>query len=154
MEPVRLLLVDDEPSFVEALSQRLRQRGFSVEGACGGPEALARLEAEEGPDVVILDLAMPGMDGLEALRRIKERRPLVEVVVLTGHAAVGSAVEAMKCGAFDYLAKPCDFDELLSKIGKASARKKDREDRILRARLKPYASPRDKRRIVDEIMGS
>ena len=113
MMELSVLLVDDEVAFVEALARRLGKRGFRVATATSGPQALEVL-AEGGAtrtDVVILDVKMPGMDGLETLAAIKERHPLVEVIMLTGHATVESAIEGMKRGAFDYLMKPCDMDD-------------------------------------------
>jgi len=131
-----VLLVDDEVAFVEALSRRLGKRGFRVVTATSGPEALEALE-EGGAtrtDVVILDVKMPGMDGLETLAAIKERHPLVEVVMLTGHATVESAIEGMKRGAFDYLMKPCEMDVLTAKLEQAGQKKRNHEAKILEAR--------------------
>jgi DNA-binding NtrC family response regulator len=136
MMELSVLLVDDEVAFVEALGRRLGRRGFRVATATSGPLALEAL-AEGGAtrtDVVILDVKMPGMDGLEALAAIKERHPLVEVVMLTGHATVESAIEGMKRGAFDYLMKPCDMDTLTAKLEQAARKKRDHEAKILEAR--------------------
>jgi DNA-binding NtrC family response regulator len=131
-----VLLVDDEVPFVETLVKRLSKRELRVESAHSGPEALEKL-AEDGPaktDVVILDVKMPGMDGLEALSRIKEAHPMIEVIMLTGHATVESAIEGMKRGAFDYLMKPCEIDALVTKVGQAAAKKREHESKILEAR--------------------
>jgi DNA-binding NtrC family response regulator len=131
-----VLVVDDEVAFVEAMIKRLRRRGLRVEAAFAGPEALERLEAGGATrtDVVILDVKMPGMDGLEALAAIKERHPLVEVIMLTGHATVESAIEGMKHGAFDYLMKPCDIEILMTKVEQAATKKREHETKILEAR--------------------
>jgi DNA-binding NtrC family response regulator len=136
MMELSVLLVDDEVAFVEALARRLGKRGFRVATATSGRQALEVL-AEGGAtrtDVVILDVKMPGMDGLEALASIKERHPLVEVVMLTGHATVESAIEGMKRGAFDYLMKPCEMDILTAKLEQAGRKKRDHEAKILEAR--------------------
>jgi DNA-binding NtrC family response regulator len=130
--PVNVLVVDDEKDFVEMFVNRLRETGEKVEGVHGGKECLETLEKRE-TDVVILDIKMPGMDGIETLKEIRRRHPLVEVILLTGHGSVDTAVEGMKLGAFDYLNKPADFDELLEKLEGARARKADQEERIRRA---------------------
>ena len=135
MDPT-VLVVDDEVAFVETLVKRLVKRDLRVLAAYSGPEALAKLEAS-GPtkvDVVILDVKMPGMDGLETLARIKEQQPLIEVVMLTGHATVESAIDGMKKGAFDYLMKPCEVDLLLEKINQATTKKREHEEKILEAK--------------------
>jgi DNA-binding NtrC family response regulator len=154
MAPINLLLVDDEQTFVKIISQRLRRRGFSVAYAFSGQEALNRLEADDSIDVVILDVKMPGMDGIETLRLIKKKRPLVKIIMLTGHATVNSAIEAMKLGALDYLMKPCDLDELVFKVKDAANRKRIDETKILEARMKPYISKRDKDKIISKILDS
>lgn len=135
--PARVLLVDDEKGFVDTMAKRLESRGFTVGAAYDGPGALAALDRGDiFYDVVVLDVKMPGMDGNEVLRRIKAGHPLVEVVMLTGHATVASAIEGMKAGAFDYLMKPCGLDELLVRIGEAHDRKEAQENRILEARAR------------------
>jgi len=136
MMELSVLLVDDEEGFIEALARRLGKRGFRIATATSGMQALEALE-EEGAtrtDVVVLDVKMPGMDGLETLAAIKDHHPLVEVIMLTGHATVESAIEGMKRGAFDYLMKPCDMDILISKLGHAGQKKRDHEAKILEAR--------------------
>jgi len=131
-----VLLVDDEEAFVEALARRLGKRGYRVTTATSGPRALEVLDqgGATRTDVVILDVKMPGMDGLEALAAIKERHPLVEVIMLTGHATVESAIEGMKRGAFDYLMKPCEMETLTAKLSQAGQKKRDHEAKILEAR--------------------
>ncbi|WP_353119710.1 response regulator [Nitratidesulfovibrio sp.] len=111
----RILLVDDEPESTEMLALRLGKRGFSAARAASGEEALEYL-AREGADVVVMDVKMPGMGGMRALERIRTGFPGVEVIMLSGHADMEVAVEGMRLGAFGYLMKPTDFDELLFKI--------------------------------------
>ncbi len=130
--PTRVLLVDDEKDFVEMLSLRLKEVGERVTPAHSGRECLKILE-EENIDVVILDIKMPGMDGIETLREIKKRFPIVEVIMLTGHGTTETAVEGMKLGAFDYLMKPADFDDLTTKMEGARKRKDEQEERIRKA---------------------
>ena len=121
-ESPRVLLVDDEQDFLDSLSQRLRLRGLPVLAAASGPEALEQLD-REAVDVVVLDVRMPGMDGIEVLRRIKERHPRVEVVMLTGHADLESSLEGMRFGFFDYLTKPVAIGDLIEKISDAFRRR-------------------------------
>ncbi|MGD9252487.1 MAG: response regulator [Holophagae bacterium] len=117
----RVLLVDDERDFLESLRQRLELRGLPVRAASSGPEALEMLD--DGPvDVVVLDVRMPGMDGIETLRRIKEKHPHTEVVMLTGHADLETSLEGMRFGFFDYLTKPVKVDLLIEKINEAHRR--------------------------------
>jgi DNA-binding NtrC family response regulator len=130
----RVLLVDDEAPFVEALAKRLDKRGMTVITAFSGPEALNKLEADPGIDVVVLDVKMPGMDGIDTLKAIKAARPLVEVVMLTGHATVESAIEGMKLGALDYLMKPCEMEVLMAKVLEAKNKKSRQEEKIAEAR--------------------
>ncbi len=139
MIPSHVMLVDDEVPFVETMTKRLSKRNLKVVEAFSGPEALQRLSSEKNVDVVILDVKMPGMDGIETLREIKRRHPLVEVIMLTGHATIETAIEGMKLGAFDYLMKPCDIDQLLDKVNEATARKRKHEEKIMEARLKEIA---------------
>jgi DNA-binding NtrC family response regulator len=130
----KVLLVDDEAPFVEALAKRLSKRELTVVTAFSGAEALKKLEQDSNIDVVILDVKMPGMDGIETLRAIKGKYPLVEVVMLTGHATVESAIEGMKMGALDYLMKPCDMDILMAKVLEAMNKKSKHEEKIAEAR--------------------
>jgi DNA-binding NtrC family response regulator len=125
----KVLFVDDEVDYLETLVKRMRKRGLDVRGASSGPEALAALE-QEAPDVVVLDVRMPGMDGIEILRQIKKQRPLVEVIMLTGHACLEAAKEGMQLGAFDYLMKPINIDELLYKLQDAHQKKAIQEAKI------------------------
>ncbi len=130
--PTKVLLVDDEKDFVEMLSLRLKDAGEKVSAAYSGKECLDILE-RNNIDVVLLDIRMPGMDGMETLGEIKKRFPLVEVIMLTGHGSAETAVEGMKLGAFDYLLKPADFEELTSKLQGARKRKDAQQDRIRKA---------------------
>ena len=135
----RVLIVDDEPEFVEALSERLALRDYDVSVSQSGKDA-AEKTAKFNYDVVILDVLMPDMDGVETLKRIKGTKPLTEVIMLTGHATVETAIEGMKLGAYDYLMKPCDNDELFRKIDQAGAKKAEHEERIREARVKEIVS--------------
>ena len=114
-ESVRVLLVDDEESYVETLRKRLMRRGLVVSLAHSGEQALASLD-ENPVDVVLLDVKMPGMDGMETLTRIKQAHPRVEGIMLTGHANVDVAIRGMEQGASDYLMKPAEMDDLYYKI--------------------------------------
>ncbi len=131
MEPMKLLLVDDETDFRNTLLKRMRRRDVDVNGVDSGEAALTWL-ATHPADVVILDVRMPGMDGLETLRSIKTNHPLTEVIMLTGHASMEVAIEGMELGAFDYLMKPMDMDELLYKAEDAFKKKRIHEDKIHR----------------------
>lgn len=122
MSEIHLLLVDDENDFRITLANRLRKRHLEVLDVEDGYKAVEK--ARENPiDVAVVDVKMPGLDGLETLRQIKEINPLIEVIMLTGHASVESGIEGMRLGAFDYLMKPCDINELLLKIEDAYQRK-------------------------------
>jgi len=114
----RILLVDDEEDFITTLGQRLEARNLKVMAATTGERAIEIVDSQD-VDVIILDLAMPGMDGLEVLRRIKKAHPEAEIIMLTGHATISTSVEAMKLGAEDFLEKPVDMKELLDKIQEA-----------------------------------
>jgi DNA-binding NtrC family response regulator len=114
--------VDDEVDFLETLTKRLRRRNVNTFEAKNGQEAFQVLQ-QESIDVVVLDVKMPGIDGMQALREIKRLYPSVEVIMLTGHANVEVALEGMELGAFDYLMKPMDTDELLYKIQDAHKKK-------------------------------
>jgi DNA-binding NtrC family response regulator len=131
VEKCRVLLVDDERDFLEVLTRRLGKRDVKVEGVSSGEEALQYLQAKP-IDVAVLDVRMPGMDGLTALREIKKLNPLIEVIMLTGHASLEVALEGMRSGAFDYLMKPAEIDELLYKIQDAHRAKTIQEEKIAR----------------------
>ena len=112
MEGLRVLIVDDEGELVSALEERLNLRGFQAKGVTTGAEALAYIE-NTPCDVVLLDVKMPGIGGLEVIRKIKEERPGLDVVLLTGHGSAQDVVKGMELGAFDYLMKPVDIDVLV-----------------------------------------
>ena len=119
MADYRVLLVDDEEEFVSALSERLMLRGIEVDSALNGEEALA-LMVEKVFEVVILDVMMPGLGGLEVLRQIKTTHPNTQVILLTGHGSTREGIEGMRLGAFDYLIKPVDIEEMLEKMKEAA----------------------------------
>lgn len=129
MNSFSALLVDDEEDFLKTLIKRLGKRGVNAEGAVNGEEALMILDRNP-VDVVVLDVRMPGMDGIEVLREIKKKYPLIEVVMLTGHASMEVAIEGMEIGAFDYLMKPVDIDELVYKLQDAYKKKLLQEKKI------------------------
>ncbi|MCF8084674.1 MAG: response regulator [Deltaproteobacteria bacterium] len=135
-----VLLVDDEVPFVETMTKRLSKRELTVHTAFSGEEALSVLEKHRNMDVVILDVKMPGMDGIETLEKIRRQYPLTEVIMMTGNATVESAVEGMKRGAFDYLMKPCDIEELMDKVNQAAKKKEKQEEKIREARVKELLS--------------
>lgn len=132
-----VLVVDDEEEFREVTSKRLAKRGLTVMGAESGVKALEMLEKHR-IDVVLLDVKMPEMDGIETLRHIRERKPLIEVVLLTGHASVDSGIEGMKLGAFDYLMKPIELEPLLEKLKDAYEKKRLHEEKIEMAQMKRH----------------
>lgn len=115
MQKLRLLLVDDEPDVLHAYTRRFERRNAEIETASTGGEALEKV-GKDRFDVVILDVMMPGMNGIETLRRIKALKPDLPVIILTGHANSKALIEGMECGAFDYLLKPVGTDELYFKV--------------------------------------
>jgi two-component system, OmpR family, response regulator CpxR len=131
---IKVLLVDDEKEFLDALAERLEMRDFEVTRAYDADEALARI-VNLDLDVVVLDVLMPGKDGLTALRDIKKAKPLVEVIMLTGNATVPSAIEGLQSGAYDYLMKPTETKDLIAKIVSAYKRKVEQEERIRQAQI-------------------
>jgi DNA-binding NtrC family response regulator len=118
----KVLLVDDEPDFLEVMAERMTARGMNVVTATSADEALTRI-TEESFDAVVLDFMMPGMDGIETLRKLKEDRPELQIILLSGYATVEKSVEAMKLGAMDFMEKPADIDKLTAKIKDAQAEK-------------------------------
>ena len=133
MLETKLLLVDDEEAFVAAMEKRLTMRNIKITTAYTGEEGLKKLDEDPDIDVVLLDVKMPGMDGIATLREIKNKLPMAEVIMLTGHATVESAIEGMKLGAFDYLMKPCDMDELVAKVEEAKNKKRAHQEKIIEA---------------------
>jgi len=128
METIRLLLVDDEDDFRQTVAKRLMKRGMEACQAASGKECLDIL-ANDPVDVVVLDVKMPGMDGIETLHQIKKNHPDTEVIMLTGHATTQDGVEGIKSGAFDYLSKPIELEHLVSKIRQAVQKRVRAEER-------------------------
>jgi CheY-like chemotaxis protein len=116
---IRVLLVDDEEQFVHNMSRILKIRGFDVSTATDGHKAMSAIKYGGGFDVVVLDIKMPGMEGIEALKEIKKWAPDTEVIMLTGHASLSSGEQAIRRGAYDFLMKPCDIEDLVEKIREA-----------------------------------
>jgi DNA-binding NtrC family response regulator len=143
MEKMKLMLVDDEERFLQTTSKLISRKGYQVITAASGAEAIEKL-LTENVHVVVLDVKMPGMDGIETLKAIKSRFPMVEVIMLTGHATVETAVEGLKSGATDYLMKPTDIGELLQKAEEAFAKRQVLEGKIRVAQSRMYQkSPRE-----------
>ena len=142
MTDANILLVDDEVAFVDAMTRRLTKRNTTVFQAYDGRQALEQLGNNAEIEVVILDVKMPGKDGIEVLQEIKQKHPLVEVIMLTGHATVESAIDGMNRGAHDYLMKPCDMEVLMAKVKTAAAKKRQHEEKIIEARIKEITSRR------------
>ena len=129
-----IMLVDDEAPFVETMSKRLSKRNIENISAFSGEECLETLKKHQNLDVIILDVKMPGMDGIETLKNIKTASPMVEVIMLTGQATIESAINGMKLGAYDFLMKPCDIKDLVSKVEEATKHKRDHEKKIEEAK--------------------
>jgi DNA-binding response OmpR family regulator len=123
----RVLLVDDEPEFTAPLAERLQRRGFAVSVADRGERALA-VVGSVVPDVVLLDVRMPGLDGIATLQRLRATHPEIEVILLTGHESVGTGLDGMRLGAFDYLTKPIAIEALVDKLSAACAHKRARQE--------------------------
>ena len=118
MKNLKILLVDDEVEFVTTLAERLQLRGAQAQSATDGEEALHMIETDP-PQIVILDVMMPGLGGLEVLKRIKIQYARIPVILLTGRGSTKEGIEGMRLGAFDYLIKPINIEELIEKIEKA-----------------------------------
>src|SRR4030042_3376816 len=131
MDGFNVLLVDDESEFLDTLVKRIKKRNVNAAGGASGEEALSFLN-QQPMDVVVLDVRMPGMDGIQALREIKQRYPLIEVIMLTGHASLEVAIEGMELGAFDYMMKPIEMDDLLYKLQDAYKKKSIQFEKIHR----------------------
>jgi len=129
MGDIKVLIVDDEHDFRETLVKRLEKRKFFIQGVENGISALELIEHQPF-DVVVLDVMMPKMDGIETLREIKKNKPLIEVILLTGHASLESGIEGMKLGAFDYIMKPTGIEDLVKKIYQAYEKKTAHEEKI------------------------
>jgi DNA-binding NtrC family response regulator len=129
VEPFNVLFVDDEVDFLETLLKRMKKRQLNAVGVNRGEDALDYL-TDHDVDIVVLDVRMPGMDGIETLRKIKKINPMLEVIMLTGHACLEIAREGMEVGAFDYLMKPINIDELLYKLQDAYKKKSIQMEKI------------------------
>ena len=134
MSESRVLLVDDEKEFLSVLAERLEARGLTVETAESGEAALQKA-AKRAFDVVLLDMAMPGMNGIETLTGLLKINPNIQVILLTGRATLGQAVEAMKLGALDLVEKPADIAHLVARIHDATARKWSLDDENMQERV-------------------
>ena len=140
----KILLVDDETDFTDNVAKLLETRGFSAQAVHDGKSAIHALQ-EEDYDVMVLDLKMPGLDGIATLKKALELGLSTQVLILTGHGSVDTALDAMKLGAYDYLAKPCEIDELVERINgawdtKALAEKKELEQKVKQASESPRAA--------------
>jgi len=143
MEKMKMMLVDDEERFLSTTQKLLTKKGYDVVTAASGKEALEILK-DKSIHVIILDVKMPGLDGIETLKKIKTGFPLTEVIMLTGHATVESAVDGLKSGATDYLMKPTSIDELIEKAEEAFNKWKLLEEKIRMAQSKKFMkSPRE-----------
>jgi DNA-binding NtrC family response regulator len=143
VERMRIMLVDDEERFLKTTQKLIEKKGYETFIAQSGEQALERLKIKN-IHVVILDVKMPGMDGNDTLKAIKTLYPLVEVIMLTGHATVDSAIDGLKSGANDYLMKPADIDEIIEKALEAFEKRKRLEEKIGMAQAKKYMrSPRE-----------
>jgi DNA-binding NtrC family response regulator len=140
MDGFKVLLVDDESEFLDTLVKRIKKRNVNAHGVASGEEALAFLN-QQPVDVVVLDVRMPGMDGIQALREIKQRYPLIEVIMLTGHASLEVAIEGMELGAFDYMMKPIEIDELLYKLQDAYKKKSIHTEKIKKMKEATASGP-------------
>ena len=131
-----IMLVDDEFAFVETMTKRLNVRNIETITAFSGEEGLEKLKEHQNLDVIVLDVKMPGMDGIAALKEIKKMSPLIEVIMLTGYATMESAIDGMKLGAYDFLTKPCDIEEIVSKVEEATKNKRVHDEKIADAKSK------------------
>lgn len=138
MPEFNVLIVDDEDDFREILVKRLRKRNLDVQGVESGQKALDLLDKVR-IDVVILDVKMPGKDGLETLQEIKRKQPLIEVIMLTGHGSDEMGIQGMKLGAFEYLMKPADITNLIEKMRRAYKKKFFHAEQILHQAKEPTA---------------
>ena len=143
MTGTKLMLIDDEIAFVTSLERRLAKRDIAIIIAYSGQDGLKKLAETPEIEVVVLDVKMPGMDGIQTLREIKKTHPLTEVILLTGHATFKSAVEGMQLGAFDYLMKPCDLEELLVKVEEAKTKRLRHKAKIAESTGQEFRSRRD-----------
>ena len=132
----------------------LSRRGYQANYVLSGEEALLFLDENKAIDVVLLDVKMPGLDGIETLRQIKAADPLIEIIMLTAHGTIPTGVEAMRMGAHDFLLKPCNLAELKDKVETAAKRKRERETKIADVRVRPYITDREKEALIAAILAS
>ncbi|MDH3356249.1 MAG: response regulator [Desulfobacteraceae bacterium] len=135
MERMSILLVDDDQNFLSVAKKRLAKRGHAVQTASNGPEVFEKLQVKS-IHVVVLDVKMPGMSGIEILKEIKKNFPLVQVIMLTGVPTVGCAADSLKLGALSYLIKPVDIEELLQKIKEAYEQGQRLEQKIRNTQIR------------------
>jgi DNA-binding response OmpR family regulator len=147
MKNMKVLLVDDEEEFVKALAERLKMRELRSDTVLDGEEALSYVEDQE-PDVMVLDLKMPGIDGMEVLRQVRRAYPKIQVIILTGHGTEKDEEEAKRLGAFDYLEKPVNLDVLVKKMKAAYRRKM--EDTMVAATFAEAGDFESAKKIMDE----
>ena len=147
MKNMKVLLVDDEEEFVKALAERLKMRDLCSDTVLDGEEALSFVEDQE-PDVMVLDLKMPGIDGMEVLRQVRKAYPKIQVIILTGHGTEKHEEEAKRLGAFDYLEKPVNLDVLVKKMKAAYRRKL--EDTMVAATFAEAGDFESAKKIMDE----
>ncbi len=138
---IKVLLVDDEKDFIESLAERLQLRDFNVSTALNGTDAVNLIKENEY-DVIVLDVKMPGKDGIETLKEIKNITQLPQVIMLTGHATVETAIQGMKVGAYDYIMKPTVTEDLINLINKANKIVEEQRDRIRRAEIENIVKKR------------
>jgi DNA-binding NtrC family response regulator len=131
-----IMLVDDEVTFVKTMAKRLAARNMEIITAFSAEEGLEKLKKNQNLDVVVLDVKMPGMDGIEMLKKIKAGFFRTEVIMLTGYATIESGIDGMKLGAYDFLTKPCDLDEIVSKVEEATKKKREHDEKIKDAESK------------------
>ncbi len=147
MQEFKVLMVDDEEDFVNTLAERMRMRDLSPDLALSGEQALQRVE-DDVPDVMVLDLKMPGIDGMEVLRRVRKAYPQVQVVILTGHGSEKDEAEARRLGAFAYLQKPVDMEKLVKTMREAY--KKKLESAMVAATFAEEGDFKTAREIMDD----
>lgn len=148
MKGIKVLLVDDEENFVTTLAERMKMRDAGASVALSGEEAMRMVTAGEIPDVMVLDLRMPGIDGMEVLRKVKKDYPQVQVIVLTGHGSEKDEEEARRLGAFEYHKKPVDIDILVKDIRRAFREKI--EDAMVAAAFAEAGDFEDAKKVMDE----
>jgi DNA-binding NtrC family response regulator len=152
MQPISLLLVDDEEAFTEILALRLGKRGCVVKTALDGATAVKMVEEDRAIEVVVLDIAIPGMDGIETLKAMKKVNPLLEVIMLTGNVTVQTGVESIKLGAYNYLAKPCKIEDITAIIEEAASQRRAREAKILDIRSRPWLTEEKRQALIAAVL--